>query len=346
MDMSESMASEKKCLTGQCPPLQKEDEQVVKLSEGSGGKEMHRLIAEATSHFSSGDWKHTDEDSSLLAVNQNNVLFTTDSYVVTPLFFPGGDIGKLAFCGTVNDLSVMGAKPLGISLGLIIEEGFSKSDLFAILKTIGELSKQAGIPIATGDTKVMERGSVDKLIINTSGIGVAQNVLDEQIEPGDKIIVSGGIGEHGTALLAKRFELESSVKTDSKPLWEEINSVVHLVKQAKDITRGGLASVLNEIAQKEKKQLTIIEESIPLLGEVRALTEILGIDAYSLACEGRFVCICSAKHADAAVEKLRVFNTMACVVGEVQDGSDVIVQTRFGKKILSMPSGNIVPRIC
>ena len=193
---------------------------------------------------------------------------------------------------------------------------------------------------------MMEKGSADKIIINTSGVGLANSVLDKTLHAGDKIIVSGGIGEHGTALLAKRFELETSIKTDSKPLCEEINTVKDIIKRAKDITRGGLAAILNEIAQKETKQFLIYEEQIPLMKEVRALTEILGIEIYSLACEGRFICVCSSENEKAVLEELKKFNPMAATIGEVKEGKDIIVQTKFGRKILSMPSGNIVPRIC
>lgn len=341
------MENKKECLTGECPPMnEKINPNVVKLSEGSGGREMHKLISEITGYVHQGKWEHTDDDSASFPIDGKKLHFTTDSYVVTPLFFPGGDIGKIAFCGTVNDLSVMGAKPIGISLGLIIEEGFPKEDLFKIMKTIGLLSKETNIPVVTGDTKVMEKGSVDKIIINTSGVGLSESILDTPLQAGDNIIVSGGIGEHGTALLAKRFELETSIKTDSKPIWEEIDSIRNLIKKAKDITRGGLAAVLNEIAEKDKKQFFIYEEQIPLMNEVRALTEILGIELYSLACEGRFVCACSPEHEKAVLEKLKKFNPMAATIGEVKEGKDVIVQTKFGKKILSMPSGNIVPRIC
>jgi hydrogenase expression/formation protein HypE len=266
--------------------------------------------------------------------------------VVTPIFFAGGNIGKIAFCGTVNDLAVMGAEPLGISLGLLLEEGLPKKDLHKVLKTIGDLSKKTGIPVVTGDTKVLEKGSIDKIVINTSGVGISKKILDTPTKVGDKIIVSGGIGEHGTALLARRFELETDIVTDSKPIWPEIKSISNLIKQAKDITRGGIAAVLNEIADKEGKQFLIQEEDIPLKEEVRALTEILGIEAYSLACEGRFVCICSAENEKEVLDKLQKHNKMAAVVGTVGEGKGVIVQTRFGQKILNTPSGNIVPRIC
>lgn len=317
----------------------------VKLSEGSGGKEMQALVSAIRSRLYSGKWKNTRDDAASIDFN-GKLFFTSDSYVVTPLFFPGGNIGKIAFCGTANDLSVMGAKPIGISLGLVIEEGLPKKELFRVIETIGRLSKEHGIPIVTGDTKVMEKGSVDKLVINTSGVGISEKTLDEELEEGDHIIVSGGLGEHAAALLAERFEMDSGIKTDSKPLWNEISSVIELIRQAKDITRGGLAAVLNELAEKNGKQFFIEEEKIPVKKEVRSLTEILGIDFYPLACEGRFVCICPEENSKAVVEKLKKFNPMAADIGKVRKGNGILVQTRFGKKPLKSPSGKIVPRIC
>ncbi|RMF54549.1 hydrogenase expression/formation protein HypE [Candidatus Woesearchaeota archaeon] len=322
---------------------------VVKLSEGSGGKEMNELISMIKTYLNQGSWMCTNDDSSFLPLKnkkQNNLVFTSDSYVVTPIFFPGGDIGKIAFCGTVNDLSVMGAKPLGLSLSLIIEEGFPKRYLLKIISSIGELSEKTGIPVVTGDTKVMEKGSVDKIIINTSGVGLAEFVLNRPIREGDKIIVSGSIGEHGAALLAQRFDLESEITSDSKPLFNEVSSVSTLIRQAKDITRGGLAAVLNEVSQKEKKQLLIFEEDIPIRKEVKALTEILGIDPLLLACEGRLVCFCAAKNAEKVVHNLKKFNSAASIIGEVHSGTGVVLQTLFGRRTLNMPSGQIVPRIC
>jgi len=317
----------------------------VKLSEGSGGKEMQELISEFRKRLPKGNWKNVLDDAASIDF-AGKLVFTTDSYVVTPLFFPGGDIGKIAFCGTVNDLAVMGAKPLGVSVGMIIEEGFSKKELFKIIDSIARESKKTGIPIVTGDTKVMEKGSIDKIVINTAGIGKAESVLDKKVCVGDAVIVSGGIGEHAAALLAERFDLKSKLKTDCKPLWEEINSVRNQLKQAKDITRGGLSGVLNELADKNMVQIFVKEESIPVKKEVRALTEILGIDFYPLACEGRFVCVCSEKNSEAVLKKLKKFNSSAEIIGKIGKGSGVIVQTKFGKKKLRTPSGNIVPRIC
>lgn len=340
-------ANEKDCTAGACPKIKEKNLNYVKLSEGSGGKEMNDLIAQIRAHFHvESEWKNLHDDSASLAFKKGQLVFTSDSYVIAPVFFKGGDIGKIAFCGTVNDLSVMGAVPLGISLSLIIEEGFLKNDLLKIIETIGGLSKEHNIPIVTGDTKVMEKGAIDGIVINTSGVGRAEKILNSPIKEGDSIIVSGGIGEHGTALLAKRFEMETELITDSKPLHNEINAVKDIIKQAKDITRGGLAAVLNELSVKNRVKILVEEKKIPLKKEVLALTEILGIEQYSLACEGCFVCACAPEKSDEVIKRLKVFNPMASVIGKAQKGEGVVVQTMFGKKILKAPSGNIVPRIC
>lgn len=324
-------------------------ERRIKLSEGSGGREMHALVEELTTGFERKDWKGTMDDAAHLTLADGKKLFfTTDSYVVSPEFFPGGNIGKIAFCGTVNDLVVSGATPLGIALSLILEEGYEKEKVKTIIASIEALSKETGIPIVTGDTKVLEKGSVDKIIINTSGVGMYERALEEKITPGDKMIVSGSIGDHGTALLAKRFELESELVTDSKPLVEEMRAIREKIKCAKDITRGGLAAILNELAKKGDKKILINEEDIPLKRGVKTLTEVLGIEAYNLACEGRLVCVVAKEKASEVLEELQKINPEAAIIGEVMDAQEpeVIIQTKFGKKILSMPSGNIVPRIC
>lgn len=335
------------CLTGECPVPIERSMHTIKLSEGSGGKEMQLLIDSMREHFpQSKEWAHSKDDGATFAIGKEHLVFTTDAYVVTPIFFPGGNIGKIAFCGTVNDLAVMGARPIGISLSLILEEGFSKEEFSTIIKTIGDLSKETGIPVVTGDTKVVERGGIDKIIINTSGVGIAKKVLEAPLIAGDSVIVSGGIGEHGAALLARRFELETTLKTDSKPLHEELLATHSMVKQAKDVTRGGLAAILNELAEKNSVGMEIEEEWIPMHQQVRALTEILGIDVYSLACEGRFVCVVAKENTEAVLKILKTFNPLAQKIGEISKGKGIIVQTEYGKKILSMPSGNIVPRIC
>lgn len=308
---------------------------------------MHALLDTIRERLpNTGNWEHIGDDGATHEGGDGRIVFTTDAYVVTPIFFPGGDIGKIAFCGTVNDLAVMGAEPVGLSLSLVIEEGFPKRDLFAVIDSIAKLSAETGIPIVTGDTKVVERGGVDRIIIHTSGIGKATHVLDEPIRPGDHLIVSGGLGEHGTALMATRYELETDIETDSKPLVEEIRAIAPHIRQARDITRGGLATIANEMREKSDLGLTLIEEHIPLRDEVRAITELLGIDAYSLASEGRFACVVAPESASQVVETLRTFNPLAADIGEFSEGDSVIVETLFGKRILGMPGGVLVPRIC
>ncbi len=320
----------------------------VKLSEGSGGAEMEMLI-KSYGEFFRGNWENSDNDSATLDINdKEKIVFTTDTFVVSPVFFPGGDIGHLAVCGTVNDLCVMGANPLGISIGLVIEEGFSKKDLGRIMDSIKEVSKEYNIPVVTGDTKVMAKGDLDGVIINTSGVGLVMkdDLFDKKLEVGDKVIISGGIGEHAAALLSKRFDFETDIVTDSKPLIREVNDVKGLIKVAKDPTRGGIAAVLNEICLKNDVGMRLLEEDIPAKPEVKKIVDMLGIDIYQLASEGRFVCVCSATKADEVLCGLKKYNSDASIVGEIVDGSGVVLKTFLGERILPVPTGRIVPRIC
>ncbi|MFH1721291.1 MAG: hydrogenase expression/formation protein HypE [Candidatus Altiarchaeota archaeon] len=324
------------------------DKKIITLAHGSGGTEMAELI-KSFSLTERGNWDNFDNDSATLSIGSNEVLvYTTDSYVIDPIFFPGGDIGHLAVCGTINDLAVMGAKPIGLSLALVIEEGFLKEDLEKIISSIDRVSNETGIPLATGDTKVMDRGKIDKIIINTSGIGIAkkEELLTKSIKSGDKVILSGGLGEHAVALLSKRFDYETSIISDTKSLLSEIESVKEQIKIARDVTRGGLASVLNELCGKHKVRMEIDEQSIPAKNEVRKVVEMLGIDLYQLACEGKFICIASSKDATAVEKKLQSFNKDAKIIGEITKGDKVIVQTIIGKRIMPHPTGTIVPRIC
>jgi len=320
----------------------------ISLAAGSGGKEMNSLIKEIQKSLENNStcWKNKDKDSATFSLGNQHLVFTTDSFTVQPLFFPGGNIGDLAFCGTVNDLSVMGADPIGISLSLVIEEGFSKEKLFKITKTVGKLSKKHKIPIVTGDTKVMNKGSIDKLVINTSGVGLAKNVLNKTLSVGDRVIISGSLGDHGAALLAKRFDFETNLKTDSEALYSLMKEVRADIKQAKDITRGGLASITNELVEQNNLGMLIDEEKIPIKKSAKTITNLLGIDVLSLACEGRIILICPKQAANKVLLKMKKFNKKAAIIGEIIKGSNVIVQTVFGKKILFTPTGNIVPRIC
>jgi len=318
---------------------------IITLAHGAGGKEMDELIESLGFDFR-GDWLHSDDDASVLDIGDQYLVFTTDSFIVDPIFFPGGNIGDLAMCGTINDLVVMGARPLGISIALVIEEGFSQKELQLIVKTIKKLSKETKVPVVTGDTKVMDRGKLDKIIVNSAGVGLVdkKRLLNIKPESGDKVVLSGGLGEHAVALLSKRFDYQTSIKSDSKPLIDEISSVHSNIKTAKDTTRGGIAATLNEICGRFKIGMILDEEKIPAEPEVIQVTEMLGINLYELACEGRFVCVC--REGEQVVQQLKKFNNDAAIIGEIVKGDIVTVQTVLGRRVLPKPRGRIVPRIC
>jgi len=320
----------------------------IGLAHGSGGKEMLDLISDYDLSYR-GNWKNYDNDAATLDIGEGRLLvFTTDSFIVSPIFFPGGDIGHIAMCGTINDLAVIGADPLGISLALVIEEGFPTADLTKILASIKKISRTTKTPVVTGDTKVMEKGKLDKIVINTAGVGVVKKneVLTKQIKPGDKIILSGGLGEHAVALLSKRFDYTTTIVSDSKPIVEEIKKVKKFIKVAKDPTRGGISASLHEIRQRYNVGMLLDEESIPVKPGVRKVTELLGINVYELACEGRFVCIAAKNLAHTVERILKKYNEAASIIGEITQGDTIIVQSVLGKRLLPIPTGRIVPRIC
>lgn len=325
---------------------------MITLNDGSGGAQMQKLIERIRNKLKlGGGWKNINDDAAALDLknkfNNNNLVFTTDSYTVNPIFFPGGDIGKLSVCGTINDLAVMGAEPVGISLSLIIEEGFSEIDLMRIISSIAEVSEKTNIPVVTGDTKVMDKGSVDKLVINTSGIGFAENIISNSgLSLGDKILVSGTIGDHGIALLSKRFDYETKLVSDCAPVLKESRAISKYVTAMKDPTRGGIAAVLNEMAEKSNVKIILDEKNIPIKREVKAVCELLGLSVYEIACEGRFVCGVKKEHAGDALKILKKFNPDAAVIGEVVSGSGVFVQTIVGMRHLEVPRGKLIPRIC
>jgi len=319
----------------------------ISLSHGGGGEDMQKLIEKFREILKKrGDWKNTDNDSATLKFGNTNLVFTTDSFVVSPIFFPGGDIGGLAVIGTINDLAVMGAEPLGISVSVIIEEGFEMEDLERIIKSVEKVSKETGVPVVTGDTKVMEKGKIDGIVINTSGIGTSEKLLDDKAVVGDKIIVSGSIADHGVALLSKRFDFETDLVSDAKPVLEEVRAVKNLIKQAKDPTRGGLAACLNEIAERCDVGMEIEEEKIPIKREVIKFTEILGLDPYEIGCEGRIVVVASMDNSEDVLKKLKSFNSEAEIIGEVVKGKDVVLKTKIGKRVMNNPKGKLIPRIC
>lgn len=326
-----------------------EKNKTIELEMGGGGEKSSQLISEIRKNFKiSHKWKNIEDDGASFNLGKEKLIFTTDAFIVDPIFFPGGDIGKIAMCGTINDLSVMGAVPIGISLSLVIEEGFPISDLEKIMQSIGKVSKETGVPIVTGDTKVTERGKLDKIEITTSGIGLTKNIISNGgAKAGDVVIASGNLGEHAVALLAKRFNYKTKIQSDCQSLTKEIQSVSEYLTACKDPTRGGAAAVLNEIAQKSKVKIILEEKNLPFAKETTALSELLGIDKFSFPSEGRFVATVPKKDAQKVVKILRKFNKEAKIIGQVERGRGVHLETILGgTKQIDVPRGKLIPRIC
>jgi hydrogenase expression/formation protein HypE len=325
----------------------------VSLELGSGGKLMRDFIDQHIVKSFKNPILGELADSAILP---NRIAFTTDSYVVDPIFFPGGDIGTLCINGTVNDLVVAGAKPEYISLSFILEEGFLWEDLEKILKSISSSAKKSGVTIATGDTKVVRRGQGDKIFINTSGLGtlVAQPSY-KNIQVGDTIIVTGTLGEHSLAVMLARgeFGLEAHTKSDCAPLNYLLPFWKKGVRWMRDITRGGLASVLSELAENLSHAVVIQEENIPVSKAVRGATELLGIDPLYLACEGRAVMVVPAKSATRIVDGLKQdkLGRQAAVIGQVVDtvgkpGELLLRTISGGLRLLEPLTSELLPRIC
>ncbi|MBN1586381.1 MAG: hydrogenase expression/formation protein HypE, partial [Candidatus Omnitrophica bacterium] len=311
-------------------PFPISDYPTVQLAHGSGGKLMHQLIERM---FLAGfkslelDARH---DAALLVAPGTALSFTTDSYVVQPLFFPGGDIGSLAVYGTVNDLAMSGARPLWLSAGFILEEGFPMEDLWRVVQSMRAAAAACGVRIVTGDTKVVDRGKGDGVFINTAGIGARENALaigPAQVRPGDSVIVSGDLGRHGMAIMAMRegLSFESALESDCAPLVEPVAALLNAgvpVHCMRDLTRGGLASALVEIAEASKMQISIRESELPVCAEVQGACELLGLDPMYVANEGRFAAFVPAAEAGRALEILRSHPVSAGAVpiGEVVKG--------------------------
>jgi hydrogenase expression/formation protein HypE len=331
----------------------------VLLAHGGGGKLMHQLIGGLFMPMFRNPWLEVQHDASVFEAGGQRLAFTTDSYVVRPLFFPGGDLGSLAVHGTVNDLAMAGARPLYLSAAFIIEEGLPMETLWKIADSMRQAAQAAGVHIITGDTKVVDKGKGDGLFINTAGIGVLDHSLEinsRQVRPGDAVLVSGDLGRHGIAIMGVRegLEFESAIESDSAPVAGPVLELVRSGVQVhclRDITRGGLTSVLNEIAEASGLALLLDEESIPVREDVRAACELLGLDALQVACEGRFAAFVPESETDRALEVLRSqpHCTGACRIGAVTDqgSARVLVKTSLGvQRILDMSSGEQLPRIC
>ena len=332
----------------------------VLMAHGSGGTMMRDIIEDLFFQEYGGETLERADDAATLPVDEGRIAFSTDTFVVTPHFFPGGDIGHLAVCGTVNDVATSGAVPKYLSCGFVLEEGYPLADLRRICASMAKTAKEAGVEIVTGDTKVVNRGHGDGVYINTAGVGVLRDGVDlsgSYLKPGDKVLLSGSIGDHGIAIVSTREELgfQTSIRSDAAPLNHLIARVLDAcpagtVRAFRDPTRGGLASTLNEFADASHVDIRVEEEAVPVHDEVRGVCEMLGYDVYQVANEGKMVCVVDASAADAALEAMREdeHGREAAIVGEVLPGDGhVSVRTAFGaERVLDMLVGEQLPRIC
>ncbi len=348
--------------------------ETIQLSDGAGGERMDALIKRTilryfSSTSSGGVSLEALDDAAVI----DDIVFSTDSHTVSPLIFPGGDIGSLAIAGTVNDVSVMGATPLALSAGFIVEEGFSLETFETIVKSMGETASSAGVPIVTGDTKVVEKGAIQQFMINTSGIGRRSHFLDENfvearrfhpvqsdwlvdsnLSEGDKLIVSGNIGEHGVALLSFRegYGFETEVQSDVAPIHRLVETSLQVggVVAAKDPTRGGLANTVNEFSEKSQVGIVLFEDAIPIPGGVRSACDLLGIDPFEIGNEGKLVLAVVEEKAEEVLKVLRrhPLGKNAAIIGETTDNiTGVVLQTTVGgRRMVHKPLGDPIPRIC
>jgi len=334
-----------------------ENEKKILLAHGSGGKLTHQLIKSFVKKFGNLPLARLD-DSAVLRLN-GKLAFTTDSYVVNPIYFPGGDIGKLAVNGTVNDLAMVGARPLYLSASAIIEEGFPLVELEGIVDSMNKAARLAGVEIVAGDTKVVEKGGVDKIFINTSGIGLIGSGVDissENSKIGDRIILSGTIGDHGIAILSarERFDFRTRVKSDCQPLNGIVSEILKASKKVhtlRDPTRGGLATALNEIAEQSGVGIEIEEERIPVKEEVKGVCEMLGFDPLYIANEGKLVAFVPERECEKILNVMRKnrYGRNAQIIGSVvarHKGRVVLKTSVGGERIVDMLTGEQLPRIC
>lgn len=341
-----------------CPsPLPAKD--TVLLGHGSGGKLSAELIRDVFLHTLQNPVLARLDDQAIVNVNGQRLAFTTDSFVVKPLFFPGGDIGSLAVHGTVNDLAMGGATPLFLSAAFIIEEGFSMAELRRVVNSMQQAATAAGVQVVTGDTKVVERGKGDGLFINTTGIGLVPDGVDlsaDRARPGDKVLLSGFIGEHGIAILAQRegLEFETQIKSDSAALHTLVADMLGVTREIRcmrDPTRGGVSSTLNEIAEQSRVGIEVEERALPIQEQVRGACELLGLDPLYVANEGKLIAIVAPEAADALLQAMRhhPLGAEAQIIGTVKKENPglVTMRTPFGTtRIVDMLAGDQLPRIC
>lgn len=332
----------------------------VELSHGAGGRASAQLIEEVFAKHFTNEWLDEGHDGALLPAIRRPVAVSCDAHVVSPLFFPGGDIGKLAVCGTVNDVAMCGAKPLYLTASFIIEEGFALADLERIVESMAEAAKEAGVAIVTGDTKVVERGKADGVFICTSGIGEqfenTETVSGKRAKPGDVVLVSGAIGDHGTAILSRREGLTflTDLESDCAPLNKMVETIMKAsshVHVLRDPTRGGLASTLNEIATQSHVGIELNESAIVVHEAVNAACEFLGLDPLYVANEGKLIAICAAEEAQAVLEAMKAdpYGKEAAIVGRVTEdnaGYVEMVTTVGGRRAVDWLNAEQLPRIC
>lgn len=334
-------------------------EEYIQLAHGSGGKLSRELVQNIMWPAFANPILGEMHDGAKLDINSTKLAFTTDSFVVKPLFFNGGDIGKLAVCGTVNDLAMTGARPLYLSVGMVIEEGFSLTDLRKIVSSMQAAAAEAGVQIVTGDTKVVEKGAVDGIYLNTAGIGAVMDGVDISplhVKPGQDIILSGCLGDHSLAVMSQRhgLVLPETIKSDCAPLnvmVETILSAVPEVAVLRDPTRGGLATALNEIAEAARVGFLLDENAIPVRPAVKAACDILGYDPLYMANEGKLIAIVDAKYSSKVLEimKSQCYGKDACIIGKAVSspaGQVGIVTAVGGIRLLDMLVGDQLPRIC
>ena len=331
----------------------------ILLDHGSGGKASHSLVADLLMPQFENPILAELNDGAIFDIEGKRLAFSTDTYVVDPLFFPGGNIGDLAVNGTVNDLAMCGATPLYLSVGLIIEEGFSTTDLKKILETMKQTARKAGVLIVTGDTKVVPSGAADKIFINTSGVGVIPdeiNISGHNARPGDKVIISGTIADHGITVLTQRegMAFESPIQSDTAPLNHLVREMIgssNQIHALRDPTRGGVGTSLNEIAIQSKVGIEIYEEAVPLREEVSGVCELLGFDPLYIANEGKLLCFVAPDDAEKVLATMRAneFGRDASIIGTVLADSPakVFMKTPIGgTRIVDMLTGEQLPRIC
>jgi hydrogenase expression/formation protein HypE len=344
--------------TSSCPIPISQYPQVL-LAHGGGGRLMHQLIGKMFLTSFRNPLLATQHDSTVVEWTGKKLAFTTDSYVVRPLFFPGGDVGSMAVHGTVNDLAMSGARPLYLSAAFIIEEGLPMETLWKIVYSMQEAAKRSGVQIITGDTKVVDRGKGDGVFINTAGIGVIEHdrkITPQSVQPGDAVLVSGDLGRHGMAIMAVRegLQFESAIESDSAPVHEIVRELLKSgieIHCLRDLTRGGLASALNEIAEAARVRIEVVEKSVPVREDVHAACEMLGLDPLHVACEGRFVAFVAGKDAERALQIMRghEMGSGSAAIGRVAESSAPLVTLKSAigaSRILDMPSGEQLPRIC